>query len=87
LVPIVFLLFELPICVTKVFAHAQAIAPDFILKVLALAALVFQELFIVEDGVFGAGRGDILTLKRLTQKLFCGDLNFGRGLCKRLAMR
>jgi hypothetical protein len=84
LVPIVFLLFEFPIRVAEVFAHAQAIASDLILKVFALAALVFQKLFIVEDGVLGAWRGDILTLKRLAQKLFCGDLNFGGSIYGRL---
>jgi hypothetical protein len=75
-------LFEFPVCVAEVLAHPQAVPPDFILKILALAALVFQEFFIIEDGVLGAGRRDILSFKRLTQKLFCRDLNVGRSLSK-----
>jgi len=81
-IPIVFLLFEFPVCVSEVFAHTKPIPADFVFKVLTLTALVFQEFFIVEDGVFWARGGDILSLKCLTQNLFCCDLYFGRGLEK-----
>ena len=75
-------MFEFPVCISEVFAHTEPIPPDFVFEVLTLTALILQEFFIVDDGVFWARRGDILSLKRLTQNLFCCDLNFGCGLEK-----
>ena len=73
-IPSIFFLFEFPCCITDIFSHSKPVASDLVLKIFALAGLIFLEFFQIENCMFGTGRGGILTFVCFAEKLLCCDL-------------